>query len=201
MTTCLIVLIAALRAVESANGADPRCGGNELQITRICVQDANRIAALSGSAVRWTWADRLDPAPLGGARRRVPLVLGRGLHAPHGTDPDGGNLRPHLERRSRRLEETDDRRVLAEGQGETRNQTQGGKMKTRDKMLKDAANDFAQKARRRKRRRLSAALRIASDFASTPRTITDSEGALWRVVEDCNAQKLVRDLRKLGEVI
>ena len=60
MTTCLIVLIAALRAVESANGADPRCGGNELQITRICVQDANRIAALSGSAVRWTWADRLD---------------------------------------------------------------------------------------------------------------------------------------------
>ena len=61
MTTCLIVLIAALRAVESANGADPRCGGNELQITRICVRDANRIAALSGSAVRWTWADRLDP--------------------------------------------------------------------------------------------------------------------------------------------
>ena len=74
-------------------------------------------------------------------------------------------------------------------------------MKTRDKMLKDAANDFAQKARCRKRRRLSAALRIARDFASTPRTITDSEGALWRVVEDCNAQKLVRDLRKLGEVI
>ena len=61
MTTCLIVLIAALRAVESANGADPRCGGNELQITRICVHDANRIAELSGSAVRWTWADRLNP--------------------------------------------------------------------------------------------------------------------------------------------
>ena len=61
MTTCLIVLIAALRAVESANGADPRCEGNELQITRICVQDANRIAAPSGSAVRWAWTDRLDP--------------------------------------------------------------------------------------------------------------------------------------------
>ena len=74
-------------------------------------------------------------------------------------------------------------------------------MKTRDKMLKDAANDFAQKARRRKRRRLSSALRIARDFASTPRTITDSEGALWRVVEDCDAQKLVRDLNKLGEMI
>ena len=68
-------------------------------------------------------------------------------------------------------------------------------------MLKDAANDFAQKARRRKRRRLSAALRIARDFASTPRTITDSEGALWRVVDDCDAQKLVRDLNKRGEMI
>ena len=75
-------------------------------------------------------------------------------------------------------------------------------MKTRDEMLKDAAHDLAQKARRRRRRRrLSAALRIARDFASTPRTITDYEGALWRVVEDCYAQKLVRDLNKLGEMI
>ena len=75
-------------------------------------------------------------------------------------------------------------------------------MKTRDEKLMDAAHDLAQKARRRRRRRrLSAALRIASDFASTPRTITDSEGSLWRVVEDCYAQKLVRDLNKLGEMI
>ena len=72
-------------------------------------------------------------------------------------------------------------------------------MKTRDKMLKEAAHDFVQKARRRKRMRLSSALRIARDFASTPRTITDYEGALWRVVEDCYAQKLVRDLNKLGK--
>ena len=74
-------------------------------------------------------------------------------------------------------------------------------MKTRDEIPKDAAHDFVQKARRRKRRRLSSALRIARDFASTPRTITDYEGALWRVVEDCDAQKLVRDLNKLGEMI
>ena len=74
-------------------------------------------------------------------------------------------------------------------------------MKTRNEIPIDAEHDLVQKVRRRKRRRLSAALRIASDFASTPRTITDSKGALWRVVEDCNAQKLVRDLRKLGEVI
>ena len=75
-------------------------------------------------------------------------------------------------------------------------------MKARDEKLMDAAHDLAQKARRRrKRRRLSSALRIARDFASTPRTITDYEGALWRVVEDCDAQKLVRDLRKLGEMI
>ena len=74
-------------------------------------------------------------------------------------------------------------------------------MKTRDEMLKDAAYDFVQKARRGKRMRLSSALRIARDFASTPRTITDYEGALWRVVEDCYAQKLVRELNKLGEMI
>lgn len=74
-------------------------------------------------------------------------------------------------------------------------------MKTRDEMLKDATHDFVQKARRRKRMRLSSALRIARDFASTPRTITDYEGALWRVVEDCDAQKLVRELNKLGEMI
>ena len=74
-------------------------------------------------------------------------------------------------------------------------------MKTRDEMPKDAAHDFAQKDRRRKRRRLSAALRIARNFASTPRTISDSEGALWRVIEDCDGQKLVCDLRKLGEML
>ena len=74
-------------------------------------------------------------------------------------------------------------------------------MKTRDEMLKDAVHDFVQKARCRKRMRLSSALRIARDFASTPRTITDYEGALWRVVEDCDAQKLVRELNKLGEMI
>lgn len=74
-------------------------------------------------------------------------------------------------------------------------------MKTQNEIPIEAKNDIAQKARRRKRRRLSSALRIARDFASTPRTITDYEGALWRVVEDCYAQKLVRDLNKLGEMI
>ena len=74
-------------------------------------------------------------------------------------------------------------------------------MKTRNEIPIEATNDIAQNARSRKRRRLSAALRIARNFASTPRTITDSEGALWRVVEDCDAQKLVRDLNKLGEMI
>ena len=74
-------------------------------------------------------------------------------------------------------------------------------MKTRDETPKDAARDFAQKDRRRRRRRLSAAIRIARNFASTTRTISDSEGALWRVVEDCDAQKLVRDLRKLVEML
>ena len=74
-------------------------------------------------------------------------------------------------------------------------------MKTQNEIPIGATNDIAQKARRRKRRRLSAALRIARNFASTPRTISDSEGALWRVIEDCDAQKLVRDLRRLGEML
>ena len=74
-------------------------------------------------------------------------------------------------------------------------------MKTQNEIPIEATNDIVQKARRRKRMRLSSALRIARDFASTPRTITDYEGALWRVVEDCYAQKLVRDLNKLGEMI
>ena len=74
-------------------------------------------------------------------------------------------------------------------------------MKTQNEIPIEATNDIAQKARRRKRRRLSSALRIASDFASTPRTITDNEGALWPVVEDCDEQKLVRELNKLGEMI
>ena len=74
-------------------------------------------------------------------------------------------------------------------------------MKTQNEIPIEATNDIAQKTRRRKRRRLSSALRIARDFASTPRTITDYEGALWRVVEDCDAQKLVRELNKLGEMI
>ena len=74
-------------------------------------------------------------------------------------------------------------------------------METRNEIPIEATNDIAQKARGRKRRRLSAALHIARDFASTPRTITGFEGALWRVVEDCYAQKLVRDLSKLGEMI
>ena len=74
-------------------------------------------------------------------------------------------------------------------------------MKTQNEIPIEATNDIAQKARRCKRRRLSSALRIARDFASTPRTITDYEGELWRVVEDCDAQKLVRELNKLGEMI
>ena len=74
-------------------------------------------------------------------------------------------------------------------------------MKTQNEIPIEATNDIAQKVRRRKRRRLSSALRIARDFASTPRTITDYEGALWRVVEDCYAPKLVRELNKLGEMI
>lgn len=43
MKASILALLVALRAVESANGLDPRAGGNDLQITQICVADVNRI--------------------------------------------------------------------------------------------------------------------------------------------------------------
>ena len=43
MKTAILAMLVALRAVESTNGTDPRAGGNDLQITPICVRDVNRI--------------------------------------------------------------------------------------------------------------------------------------------------------------
>jgi len=47
MSSAILALLVALRAVESTNGIDPRAGGNELQITPICVRDVNRIHGTS----------------------------------------------------------------------------------------------------------------------------------------------------------
>ena len=47
MKEMILALLVALRAVESANGVDPRAGGNELQITPICIADVNRIYGTS----------------------------------------------------------------------------------------------------------------------------------------------------------
>ena len=47
MKEIIIVLLTAIRAVESANGLDPRAKGNDLQITPICVRDVNRIYGTS----------------------------------------------------------------------------------------------------------------------------------------------------------
>lgn len=55
MKETILALLVALRAVESANGVDPRAGGNELQITPICVRDVNRIYGTS-----YTMADVRD---------------------------------------------------------------------------------------------------------------------------------------------
>ena len=43
MKSAILALLVAIRAVESASGLDPRAGGNDLQITPVCVQDVNRI--------------------------------------------------------------------------------------------------------------------------------------------------------------
>ena len=70
------------------------------------------------------------------------------------------------------------------------------------KKLMEVAAEFAAKARRRKNRIFNAAIRTAIEFAQTPRTITDvRSGTVYRVVPDKDAQKIVRDLRKLGEMI
>jgi len=50
MTQTILALLIALRAVESTNGLDPRANGNDYQITRVCVQDVNRIY---GTRYRW----------------------------------------------------------------------------------------------------------------------------------------------------
>ena len=55
MKEVILVLLTAIRAVESSNGADPNANGNDLQITPICVQDVNRIYGTS-----YTMADVRD---------------------------------------------------------------------------------------------------------------------------------------------
>lgn len=47
LKTAILSLLVAIRAVESTNGLDPRAGGNDLQITPICVRDVNRIYGTS----------------------------------------------------------------------------------------------------------------------------------------------------------
>ena len=39
----ILTLLVAIRAVESSSGIDPKAGGNDLQITPICIRDVNRI--------------------------------------------------------------------------------------------------------------------------------------------------------------
>ena len=43
MNALILALLVAIRAVESSSGLDPRAGGNDLQITPVCVRDVNRI--------------------------------------------------------------------------------------------------------------------------------------------------------------
>lgn len=43
MSSVIMSLLIALRAVESTNGMDPAARGNHYQITEICVRDVNRI--------------------------------------------------------------------------------------------------------------------------------------------------------------
>lgn len=43
MTETILAMLIAIRVVESTNGLDPKALGNDYQITKVCVQDVNRI--------------------------------------------------------------------------------------------------------------------------------------------------------------
>lgn len=60
MTTALLTLLLAIHGVESTYGKDPKCRGNEYQITRAFVDECNRIAKLNRSPLRFTYADRCN---------------------------------------------------------------------------------------------------------------------------------------------
>lgn len=60
MTYSLLMLIFAIHGVESTYWKDPDCRGNEYQITRLFVDECNRIAKLNHSPLRFTYADRCD---------------------------------------------------------------------------------------------------------------------------------------------
>lgn len=50
MKTTILSLLVALRAVESTNGLDVRAKGNDYQLTKVCVEDVNRVY---GTRYRW----------------------------------------------------------------------------------------------------------------------------------------------------
>ena len=60
-TVAMLTLLAAIHAVESDKGRNPRCGGNEYQITRTCVDDVNRICGMHNFYHRFRYEDVLDP--------------------------------------------------------------------------------------------------------------------------------------------
>lgn len=60
-TVTMLTLLAALHAVESGSGTDPKCGGNEYQITRRCVDDVNRILKIRGADWQYCHKDVYDP--------------------------------------------------------------------------------------------------------------------------------------------
>lgn len=60
MAEIIVSILLAIRAVESSGGMDPRAEGNDLQITRVCIEDVNRILAKRNSTVRYSTADAKD---------------------------------------------------------------------------------------------------------------------------------------------
>ena len=60
-TVAMLTLLAAIHAVESDKGGNPKCGGNEYQITHACVDDVNLICRQHRFYHRFVYKDVLDP--------------------------------------------------------------------------------------------------------------------------------------------
>jgi len=50
ITTSIVALLTAIRAVESCDGLDAKANGNDYQVSSVCVADVNR---LYGTRYRW----------------------------------------------------------------------------------------------------------------------------------------------------
>ena len=119
-TVAILTLLTAIHAVESDGGRDPRCGGNEYQITKRCVDDVNRICEQHDFYHRFGYEDVLVPGEEPRHRDHLHEPLRREVPEADRGRADCEGLSPHLPPRVQGVlrpgEERRGRAVLAEDQ-------------------------------------------------------------------------------------